>query len=88
MLYIVTKENLKEMFDFDSDFHVRRHADDAQRWNNTILRMIECGREDFAGGLARHAARAGALTLEIIERRGSDDLEFFCTDNSQGNEIR
>ncbi len=43
-----------------------------------ILRIIEWGKADHAGKFARQAASAGAKALEIIERRGSDDVEFFC----------
>jgi len=78
MLYTVTPELLEQLADDNSDFYVRFYADEARQLNFMILRIIEWGKADHAGKYARQAASAGAKALEIIERRGSDDVEFFC----------
>ena len=69
---------LEEIFDFDSDFHVETAADEAQRKAVLAVSFIERGHAKFAGFLATQAAHEGAKALAIIERRGSDDLEYFC----------
>jgi hypothetical protein len=71
--------SMAEMMDLDSDFHVERHAEEAQRSAAMAIRVIEKSLSpQIAEMLARKAATAGAKALEIIERRGSDDVEFFC----------
>jgi hypothetical protein len=70
---------MAEMMDLDSDFHVERHAEEAQRSAAMAIRVIEKSLSaEIAGMLARKAATAGAKALEIIERRGTDDVEMFC----------
>lgn len=68
----------EELMDTDSDFNVERHAEEAQRLGNLAARMADAGREVLAGGMAWKAATAGRRAMEIIERRASDDIEFFC----------
>jgi hypothetical protein len=71
--------SMAEMMDLDSDFHVESHAEEAQRSAAMAIRVIEKSLSaEIAGMIARRAATAGANALEIIERRGSDDVEMFC----------
>lgn len=73
------KATLTEIMDPNSDFHVERYAEEAQRHAASAIKIIEIsGSPILAGGAARFAAREGVKALEIIERRGTDDLELFC----------
>jgi hypothetical protein len=73
------KATLAEIIDPNSDLHIERYAEEAQQSTAMVIRAIDRAASPFlVGAMARRAARAGVKALEIIERRGSDDLEAFC----------
>lgn len=78
MITAPTTITLNELFDFDSDFHVERAAIEAQNWAKMAAVAVKNGKEVLAGCAAKRAATAGREAMAILERRGSDDLEFFC----------
>ena len=69
---------LDDLMDGNSDFYITRHAAEAQKLARLVATAVANGRDVLAGGIARKAAHEGMEALAIIERRGSDDLEFFC----------
>jgi len=68
---------LAEAMDPNSDFFIQREADDAQRLGGLVATAIQNGRDRLAELMARKAAHAGLAALAKIERRGTDDVEFF-----------
>jgi hypothetical protein len=63
--------------DPNSDYHIQCAANEAQRLGGLVVNAILNGRTELAWMVARRAAHAGLTALAKIERRGTDDLEFF-----------